>query len=109
MKIQFDKIIELFPHTTITQISGLSTYIFMSSDRLKLNTNDVSIHSHLGNSELGLLLSCFTQEFEHHVHCEIHPPTKPRPDPTIDEKYFRPSNRRNIPSVPRAARQVSVM
>ena len=49
------KVIDSFPHPTIQPIVGQPTYETLTKVHLKLNTNAESVHSHLGNSKLGLL------------------------------------------------------
>ena len=55
MPSSLDKIIESFPHPTILLIVGQPTYKTLDEIHLKLNTNATSVHSHLGNGQLGLL------------------------------------------------------
>ena len=50
-----DKIVEGFPHPTITPIIGIPTYESISEIHIKLNSNAASVHSELGNGALGLL------------------------------------------------------
>ena len=50
-----DKIVEGFPHHTITPIIGIPTYESISEIHIKLNLNAASVHSELGNGALGLL------------------------------------------------------
>ena len=53
-----DKIIEGFPHPTITPIVGQPAFETLQGLKLFLSTNAVSIISHLGNGALGLLWLC---------------------------------------------------
>ena len=50
-----DKIVEGFPHPTITPIIGIPNYESISEIHIKLNSNAASVHSELGNGALGLL------------------------------------------------------
>ena len=50
-----DKIVEGFPHPTITPIIGIPTYESLAEIYIKLNSNAASVHSELGNGALGLL------------------------------------------------------
>ena len=50
-----DKIVEGFPHPTITPIIGIPTYESISEIHIRLNSNAASVHSELGNGALGLL------------------------------------------------------
>ena len=50
-----DKILDSFPDPTIQLIIGKPTYESIWRVQLKLNANDASVQSHLGNGRLGLL------------------------------------------------------
>ena len=50
-----DKIIEGFPHPTITPIVGIPSYESITEVHIKLNSKAASLHSKLGNGALGLL------------------------------------------------------
>ena len=55
MTSSLNKIIESFPHPTILKIVGQPTYETLAEIHLKINTNATSVHSHIGNGQLGLL------------------------------------------------------
>ena len=59
MPSSLDKIIDSFPHPTILPIVGQPTYDTLAEIHLKLNTNTASVHSHIGNGQLGLLYLTF--------------------------------------------------
>jgi hypothetical protein len=50
-----DKLVDNFLHTDLSPIIGQPTYETLAQLHLKLNSNTVSIHSNLGNGQLGLL------------------------------------------------------
>ena len=50
-----DKIVEGFPHPTITLIIGIPSYETIAEVHIKLNSSAESVHSELGNGALGLL------------------------------------------------------
>ena len=50
-----DKIIEGFPHPTVTPIVGQPSFDTLKTLKLLLSTNAASVISHLGNGALGLL------------------------------------------------------
>ena len=50
-----DKIIESFPHPTITPIVGQPAFDMLKTLKLYLSTNTTSVISHLNNGALGLL------------------------------------------------------
>ena len=49
------KIVESFPHLTVTPIVGQPSYKMIAEIQLRLNTNAASIYSHRDNGLLGLL------------------------------------------------------
>ena len=55
MTSALEKIVESFPHPTVTPIVGHPSYETITELKLKLNTNAASIYSHRGNIRLGLL------------------------------------------------------
>ena len=55
MPSALDKVIDSFSHPTIQPILGQPTYETLAEVHLKLNTNTASVHSHLGNGQLGIL------------------------------------------------------
>ena len=50
-----NKIVEGFPHPTITPIIGIPSYETLAEVHIKLNSNAASVHLELVNSALGLL------------------------------------------------------
>mgnify|MGYP002806862359 FL=1 len=50
-----DKLVDNFPHPNLPPIVGQPTYETLAQLHLKLNSNAASIHSNLGNGQLGLL------------------------------------------------------
>jgi hypothetical protein len=50
-----DKVVDGFPHPIIFPINGMPNYEALSDLNLKLNSNASSVHSDLGNGQLGLL------------------------------------------------------
>jgi hypothetical protein len=50
-----DKLVDNFPHPNLSPIMGQPTYEILAQLYLKLNSNAASIHSNLGNGQLGLL------------------------------------------------------
>ena len=86
MKIAIDKIIESFPHTSITRICGLPTHEFISAAHLQLNSNAASIHSHRGNGKLGLLFLTLQPEVYNTLSTvKFIPPVNPGPEPIIPD------------------------
>ncbi len=63
--LDIDKIVEGFPHPTITPIIGIPTYEAISAVRIKLNSNAASVHSEPGNGALGLLALTVTPAVYH--------------------------------------------
>ena len=55
MPFALKKVINSSPHPTIQPIMGQPTYEMLAKVHLKLNTNVASVHSHLGNGQLGIL------------------------------------------------------
>ena len=55
MPSALDKIMESFPHPTVSPIFGQSSYETIAELQLKMNTNSASIYSHRGNGRIGLL------------------------------------------------------
>ncbi len=50
-----DKLVNNFPHPNLSPIVGQPNYETLAQLHLKLNSNAASIHSNLGNGQLGLL------------------------------------------------------
>jgi len=57
-----EKILENFPHPTISPIIGKPTYETLAAVHLKLNTNAASVHSNRGNGQLGYLALTVKEE-----------------------------------------------
>ena len=55
MPSALDKVIDSFSHPTIQPTLGQLTYETLAEVHLKWNTNAASVHSRLGNGQLGLL------------------------------------------------------
>ena len=55
MTTAIDKIVDNFPHPNISPIVGQPTYETLAQLHLQLNSNAASVHSNLGNGQLGLL------------------------------------------------------
>jgi len=79
-----DKIIETFPHPTITPIIGQPTYESIAELHLKLNANAASVHSNRGNGALGLLFLTIKPEvYSTLSNVPFLPPTNPGSNPSI--------------------------
>ena len=79
-----DKIIETFPHPTITPIIGQPTYESIAELHLKLNANAASVHSNHGNGALGLLFLTIKPEvYSTLSNVPFLPPTNPGSNPSI--------------------------
>ena len=63
MPSSLDKVIKSFLHPTILPIVGQPTYETLAEIHLELNTNAASVHSHLGNGQLGLLYLTVLPDF----------------------------------------------
>ena len=50
-----DAIIDAFPRPSLTPIDGLPTFVSIRNMQIELNANAASVHSNLGNGQLGLL------------------------------------------------------
>ena len=57
-----EKILEKFPHPTISPIIGKPTHETLAESHLKLNTNAASVHSNRGNGQLGYLALTVKEE-----------------------------------------------
>ena len=55
MPASVDCIVGGFPHPTINPVIGMPTFATIADTNLQLNTNAASVHSNLGNGQLGLL------------------------------------------------------
>ena len=86
MPSSIDKIIESSTHPTILTIVGQPTYETLAKIHLKLNTNAASVHSHLGNDQLGLLyLTVLPDVYNTQSAIAFVPPAKMGPSPTIPD------------------------
>ena len=79
-----DKIVDSFPHPTITPIIGKPTYEIIRPMHLFLNANAASVQWHLGNGRLDLLfLTVLPAVFNSLSHVPFVSPPHPGPDRTI--------------------------
>ena len=84
MSSSLEKIVESFPHPTVTPIVGQPSYEMIAEIQLKLNTNAASIYSHCGNGRLGLFLLTVKPTVYNTQSTEMFdPPTKHGQNPTI--------------------------
>jgi len=82
--VGIDSIVENFPHTSIDPIIEQPNYESLAEVHLKLNTNAASVHSHLGDGQLGLLYLTVTPAvYITQSNIPFVPPTNPGPIPTI--------------------------
>ena len=80
------KVIDSFPHPTIQPIVGQPTYETLAEVHLKFNTNAASVHSHLGNGQLGLLfLTIYPAIYNTQSNIVFVPPANPGPYPVIPQ------------------------
>ena len=86
MPSSLDKIIESSPHPTILPIVGQPNYETLADIYLKLNTNAASVHSHLGNGQLGLwYLTVLPDVYNTQSAIAFVPPSNMVPSPTIPD------------------------
>ena len=79
-----DKIIEGFPHPTVTPIVGQPAFDTLKALKLLLSTNAASVISHLGNGALGLLWLVVSDAVYNTLSgTPFVPPTNPGPIPVI--------------------------
>ena len=79
-----EKIVERFPHHTIMPIVGEPNYETLNEVKLKLDTNGMSIRSHIGNIHLGLLYLTVTPAmYNTQSATPFVPPENPGPSPTV--------------------------
>ena len=82
MPSALEKIVESFPHPTVTPIVGQPSYETIAELQLKLSTNAASIYSHRGNGRLGLLFLTVKPAVYNTQSTETFaPPNKPWPKP----------------------------
>ena len=86
-----EKIIDSFPHKTLTVIVGAPALESISVAHLELNTCAASVHSHRGNGKLGLLdLTMQPDVLDALSSVKFVPPTNPGQHPTIPDKVTAP-------------------
>ena len=86
MQNSVEKIIQTFPHPTLSPILGQPAYASISALHLKLNTNAASVPSHLGNGQLGLLfLTVSPAVYNTQSAIEFVPPENPGQEVLIPE------------------------
>ena len=56
-----DTIVDSFPHPTLTAIEGIPSFATIRQIQVELNANASSIHSNLGDGQLGLLFLTVSQ------------------------------------------------
>ena len=79
-----DKIIEGFPHPTVTPIVGQPSFETLKTLKLLLSTNAASVISHLGNGALGLLWLIVSDTVYNTLsNTPFVPPLNPGPIPII--------------------------
>jgi len=84
-----DSIVESFPHPTVTPIEGIPTFSSIRQLQVELNSNASSVHSNLGNGQLGLLYLTVSQATY---------------DTISDVPFEVPQNPGPIPIIPRGTR-----
>ena len=86
MPLALEKIVESFPHSTVSPIVGQPSYETIAEIQLKLNTNAASVYSHRGNGRLGLLFFMVNPEvYNTESRVAFLPPTNPGRNPTIPD------------------------
>ena len=84
MPSALEKIVESFPHPTVSPIVGQPSFETITELQLKLNTNAASIYSHRGNGRLVLLfLTVKLAVYKTQSTVTFDPPTNPGQNPTI--------------------------
>ena len=84
MTLVLEKIVESFPHPTVSPIVGQPSYETIVELQLKLNTKAASIYSHLCNGRLGLLLLTVKPAvYNTQSTVTFDPPTNPGQNSTI--------------------------
>ena len=84
MPLVLEKIVESFPHPTVTPIVGQPSYETIKELQLKLNTNTASIYSHRGNVQLGLLfLAVKPKVYNTQSTVTFNPPKNPGQNPNL--------------------------
>jgi hypothetical protein len=84
MPTAIDKLVENFPHPNITPIDGQPNYETLAELHVQLNSNAASVHSNLGNGQLGLLpLTVSDVVYNTLSNTPFVTPINPGPNPTI--------------------------
>ena len=84
MPSALEKIVNAFPHPTVSPIDGQPSYKTIAELQLKLNTNAASIYLHRGNGRLGLLfLTVKPAVYNTQYTVTLDLPTNPGQNPTI--------------------------
>ena len=88
MPSAINKVIKIFPHPTTQPTVGQPTYKTLAEVNLKLNKNAASVHSHLGNGQLGLLfLTISPAIYNNQSNTVFVPPANPSPSPIIPQGF----------------------
>ena len=91
MPSELEKIVESFPHPTVSPIFGHLSYETISEIQLKMNTNAASIYYHRDNSRLWLLyLTVNPEVYNTQSTVAFLPPTNPDQNPTIPDGFTGP-------------------
>ena len=84
MPASVDRIVDGFPHPTINPVLGMPTFATIADTNLQLNANAASVHSNLGNGQLGLLSLTVTLVLYQNLAATVFiSPTNPGPTPII--------------------------
>ena len=84
MPSALEKIVNAFPHPTVSPIVRKPSYETIAELQLKLNTNAASIYSYRGNGRLGLLFLAVKPEvYNTQSTVTFYPPTNPVQNTTI--------------------------
>ena len=79
-----ENIVDSFPHPTLTPIEGIPTFATICQLQLELNSNASSVHSNLGDDQLGLLYLTVSQATYNELsNVPFVPPVNPGPVPSI--------------------------
>ena len=84
MPDSIDSIVDSFPHPTLTAIEGIPSFATIRQLQVELNANASSIHSNLGDGQLGLLFLTVSQATYNTLsNVPFIPPENPGPVPII--------------------------
>ena len=84
MPAPVDRIVDGFPHPTINPVLVMPTFATIADTNLQLNANAASVHSNLGNGQLGLLSLTVTLVLYQNLAATVFiSPTNPGPTPII--------------------------